>query len=39
MCENIRVPPPWDPDQAQRFVRSNLGLICLQNLSADDTRR
>ena len=27
-----------DPDQAQRFVGSDLGPNCLQKLSADDTR-
>ena len=28
-----------DPDQAQRFVRPDLGPDRLQRLSADDTRR
>ena len=28
-----------DPDQACRFVESNLGLNCLQKLLADDTGR
>ena len=28
-----------DSDQARRFVRPDLGPICLQRLSADDTRR
>ena len=28
-----------DPDQAQHFVRPDLGPICLQRLSTDDTRR
>ena len=27
-----------DPDQAQRFVKPDLGPNCLQRLSADDTR-
>ena len=28
-----------DPDQAQRFVGPDLGPICLQRLSADNTSR
>ena len=28
-----------DPDQARHFVGPDLGLNCLQRLSADDTRR
>ena len=28
-----------DPDQAQHFVWPDLGPICLQGLSADDTSR
>ena len=28
-----------DPDQPRRFVGPDLGLNCMQRLSADDTRR
>ena len=36
---NIRVSNSLDPDQAQHFVRPNLGPNCLQNLSSDNTSR
>ena len=32
----IRVPNSLDPDQVRRFVGPDLGLNCLQRLSADD---
>ena len=35
----IRVSNNLDPDQARRVVGRDLGTICLQKLSADDTRR
>ena len=35
----IRVSNSLDPDQARPFVGPDLGPNCLQNLSADDTRR
>ena len=35
----IRVENSLDQDQVRRFVRSDLGLNCLQMLSADNTRR
>ena len=35
----IRVSNSLDPDQAQRYIGSDLGLTCLQRLSADDTSR
>ena len=35
----IRVSNGLDQDQAQCFVGSNLGLNCLQKLSADDSSR
>ena len=34
-----RVPNSVDQDQAQCSVKPDLGLNCLQKLSADDTRR
>ena len=36
---NIRVSNSLDPDQAQHFVRPNLGPNCLQKLSSEDTSR
>ena len=35
----IRVLNSLDPDQARHFVGPDLGLNCLQNLSADVARR
>ena len=35
----IRVSNSSDPDQARHFVEPDLGLNCLQRLSADDKRR
>ena len=35
----IRVSNSLDPDQARRFVGPDLGLNCLQRLTADDTSR
>ena len=35
----IRVSNSLDPDQARRFVGSDLGPNCLQKLIADDTSR
>ena len=35
----IRVSNNLDPDQAQHFVNPDLGPICLQRLSADNTSR
>ena len=35
----IRVSNSLDPDQAQHFVRPDLGPNCLQRLSADDSSR
>ena len=35
----IRVSNSLDPDQTQHFVGPDLGLNCLQGLSAEDTRR
>ena len=35
----IRVSNSLDPDQARHFVGPDLGPICLQRLSADDTSR
>ena len=35
----IRVSNSLDPDQARYIVNSDLGLNCLQRISADDTRR
>ena len=43
-CENsftnmISASNSLDPDQAQHFVRPDLGPNCLQKFSADDTSR
>ena len=35
----MRVSISFDPDLARRFVGRDLGLNCLQRLSADDTSR
>ena len=35
----MRVSNKLDPDQARHFVGPDLGPICFQRLSADDTRR
>ena len=35
----IRVSNSLDPDQAQHSVGPDLGLNCLQKLSAEDTRK
>ena len=35
----IRVSISLDPDQAQHFVEPDLGLNCLQKISADDTSK
>ena len=35
----IRVSNSFNPDQARHFVGPDLGLNCLQSLSADDTTR
>ena len=35
----LRVSNSFDPDQARHFVGPDLGLNCLQRLSADDTIR
>ena len=37
--KTIRVSNSLDPDQGQHFVGPDLGLICLQRLSADDNCR
>ena len=36
---NIRMSNGFDPDQARRIVRPDLGPNCLPRLSADDTGR
>ena len=36
---SIRLSNGWDPDQVRRFVGPDLGLNCLQRLSADDKIR
>ena len=36
---SFRLSNSFDPDQAWHFVWPDLGLICLQRLSADDTSR
>ena len=36
---NSGIPSSLDSDQHQHFDRPDLGPICLQRLSADDTRR
>ena len=37
--DSIIVSNSLDPDQAQHFVGPNLGLKCLQSLSADSTSK
>ena len=36
---NTRMSYSLDPDQTQCFILPDLGSICLQRLSADDSRR
>ena len=35
----IRVSNSFGPDEARQFFRPDLGPVCLQKLSADDTRK